>query len=464
MPLTRKLQRGFGNADRPIVADLWRRDSRPLNVAMQTSGNHDPAYPRVDFRRYYDPDFAKLELEKLWSKSWLFACRDEDIPEVGDRVPVEVGPLSFFVVRGPNGFKAFRNSCLHRGTKLCTAPSSGASIRCPYHAWEWRIDGSLKYIPSHWDFKSTVARDTSLREVKLGRWGGFIFINADPDAAPLEEALSVIPDHFKGYDIENRYTAGRFRKLVRANWKICQEAFQESYHVIGTHPQAIPYNGDSQAQYDIWASKNGHVGRQATPSSVPSMHADESATALQAAEVYAIVARDWHYPDAQLPVLDPKRDPRAQIAEWHRSVQRQYYGSALDLPDAVMIDSLLYFMFPSFSVWLSETLPFVYQFTPHATDPEMSYFEVRFLRRYRPGEARPASAPVINIGPDESIAKLAPGFGALAAIFDQDMDNVPNVQLGARAADPSRNYATLGDYQESIIQHWHQVIDECLKK
>jgi hypothetical protein len=129
-----------------------------------------------------------------------------------------------------------------------------------------------------------------------------------------------------------------------------------------------------------------------------------------------------------------------------------------------MIDSLLYFMFPSFSVWLSETLPFVYQFTPHATDPEMSYFEVRFLRRYRPGEARPASAPVINIGPDESIAKLAPGFGALAAIFDQDMDNVPNVQLGARAADPSRNYATLGDYQESIIQHWHQVIDECLKK
>ena len=173
---------------------------------------------------------------------------------------VRSGAAFFSIVRSAEDeFKAFYNSCRHRGTKLCAGRSSGQSIKCPYHAWEWKIDGSLKHIPSHWDFRSLISKDASLREVRLGRWGGFIFVNADPHGPSLEDALSVIPDHFEGYEIESRYTAGHFRKLVRANWKITQEAFQESYHVIGTHPEAIPYNGDSQAQYDVWKTKNGHV-------------------------------------------------------------------------------------------------------------------------------------------------------------------------------------------------------------
>jgi phenylpropionate dioxygenase-like ring-hydroxylating dioxygenase large terminal subunit len=419
----------------------------------------------VDFRRYYDPDYAKLELEKLWLKTWLFACREEDIPNVGDRVPFELGPLSFLVVRSAeNEFKAFYNACLHRGTKLCAGRSSGRSIKCPYHAWEWKIDGSLKHIPSHWDFRSVNSKDLSLREVMLGRWGGFIFVNADPNAPPLKEVLSVIPDHFEGYEIESRYTAGHFRKLVRANWKVTQEAFQESYHVIGTHPEAIPYNGDSQSQYDVWKTKNGHVARMTTPSAVPSLHAGADATTLLAAEVYAKVVRDWHYPDAGLPVIDPARNIRAQVAEWHRSVQTQYFGNVPDATDTVMIDSILYYMFPNFSVWMSESNPFVYRFTPHRSDPEMSYLDVRMLRRYKKGATRPASAPVIEIGPDESIAEKAPVFGVLGFIFDQDMNMTPKVQQGLKAADPTRHYATLGNYQESIIQHWHETYDEYLAR
>lgn len=457
----RDIQRGHGSKERPLTRDLWARDSRAPTVAMRETGNFDPTNVNVDFTRYYDPEFARKEMEELWLKSWLFACREEDLPNVGDRLPFQVGPRSFMIVRsGPDEFKAFFNSCTHRGTRLCDALSTGERIVCPFHAWQWNLDGSLKYIPSHWDFRGVTPAVAKLRQVKLGRWGGFVFINADPNAPPFEDALSVLPSHFADYAMGDRYTAARFRKEVGANWKVVQEAFLESYHVVGTHPEAVPYNGDSQSQYDIWESEAGHIGRQVTPSAIPSMHAEPDASPLEAAAVYAQIMVAWHYPEAKLPELDPSQDLRQQLAEWHRGVQANAYGSRPDQPDAVMIDSTLYFMFPHFTVWLSESVPFVYQFTPHENDPERSYFEVRMMRPVGKDRARPAAAPAILIGSDESIREKAPAFGFLAHVFDQDMENMPRVQAGMRAADPQRNYSHLSTYQESLVQHWNKLIDK----
>jgi phenylpropionate dioxygenase-like ring-hydroxylating dioxygenase large terminal subunit len=454
------VQRGFGSDERPVITKLWERDSIGSSELTRARGNYEPNNKQVNFRRYYDVDYFKEELEKVWKKTWLFACREEDIPKVGDRVPFDVGPLSFFIVHSKaDEYKAFYNSCIHRGTILCDKSESSSVIRCPFHGWEWNNDGSLKFIPSHWDFKDVTPANGALREVKLGRWGGFIFINADPNCGPLEEALSVIPEHFKQYAPERRYTAARYRKLIAANWKASQEAFLESYHLYATHPEGVPFNGDSQSYYDIWTTPQGAVGRESVPSGVPSMHAGPEATAVSAAEVFAQVQKMWHYPDAELPVIDPKKDVRAQIGAWHRKVYEQTYGRRYDAPDTVMLDSNLYFMFPQFCIWLSEAVPFSYQFTPHPTDPEKCYFDVRLLRPCVEGKPRPPAAPVVEVGIDESIAKLATGFSFLGMIFDQDMRNLPRVQRGMRAADPARHYETLGTFQESLIQHWHELMD-----
>ncbi len=454
------IKRGHGSAERPVAGVLWDRDTIPDTLALREHGNVEAYNPQVDYRRYYDEEYFKVELEKLWSKTWLFACRDEDIPEIGDRIPLEVGPLSFFIVRSAEDeFKAFYNACLHRGTALCSAHQSSSSIRCPYHGWEWNNDGTLKFIPSHWDFSTVTRENGSLRGVKLARWGGFIFINADPDAAPLEDALQVVPAHFREFKPETRYTAARFRKLVLANWKIAQEAFMESYHLLATHPEAVPYNGDSQTQYDIWSNGKGHVGRNATPSAVPSMHAGPEATPHLAAAVYAMGMKGWHYPDAELPVLDPDLDPRAQVAAWHRDVMQRTYGRRFDLPDAVVIDSLLYFVFPHSTFWLSESLPFTYQFTPHATDPGKSYFEVRMLLPVPEGQPRPPSSPAVDVAPDERVFEKVPGFGILGYVFDQDMSNMPLIQKGVRAADPAQHHSILGRYQETLVQYWNELFD-----
>jgi phenylpropionate dioxygenase-like ring-hydroxylating dioxygenase large terminal subunit len=459
------VRRGHGNADRPVAGVLWAQESQPKTAAMLEDGNYEPAHQQVDFTRYYDPAVAKLELEKIFSKTWQIACRDEDIPDVGDRLPVEIGPLSFFVVRtAPDAFKAYYNACLHRGTKLCAKRGNAAEIRCPYHAWEWHNDGGLKRIPSHWDFTAVTPRNGALPEVRLARWGGFIFINADPDAAPLEDFLSVIPEHFKPYNPERRYTKAHFRKLIGANWKIVQEAFQESYHVVGTHPEGLPFNGDSQTQYDIYRSETAHIGRQIVPSAIPSMHAPATATNIEATLASAMLAKGWHYPDFPMMEIDPSRPLRAQLGDWMRAAYADKYKRETTAPDGIMMDSTLYFMFPNFAVWLSELVPFVYRFTPHATDPEMSYFEVRLLMPYPEGEAPPPSSPVVEVGIGESIMEKVPDFNFLALIFDQDMGNMPLVQAGVKAASPARHHTQLGTYQEIIIQHWHEVIDEYLAK
>src|SRR4051794_12638726 len=106
----RDIQRGYGTEERPLTRDLWARDSRAPIRAMREDGNYDPDYANVDYSRYYDPAFAQREMEHLWLKSWLFACREEDLPEVGDRVPLHIGSRSFMIIRsGADEFKAFFN-------------------------------------------------------------------------------------------------------------------------------------------------------------------------------------------------------------------------------------------------------------------------------------------------------------------------------------------------------------------
>jgi len=456
----REIVRGYGSKDRPVIGELWKRDSVGVNTAMEANGDYQPNNRFVDYKRYYDPEFFAQELKHIWSKQWLFVCREEDIPEVGDRVPLQIGTNSYFVVRSePDAFKAFYNSCLHRGTMLCAKKENAETIRCPYHAWEWNVDGRLKRIPSHWDFPDITRLNGSLPEVRLERWGGFIFINADKDAPPLMEALGPMPEHFREFAPEKRYTKARFRKLIHANWKATQEAFQESYHVYATHPEGVPFSGDSQSQYDIFKTSLGAVGREAVPSAVPSMHADSSANSHSAAMASAYVQQAWHYPDATLPEIDPAGDARAQLGEWLRQAYEKAYGRATQQSDGVMIDSTLYFLYPHFTLWLSESVPFVYQFLPHESDPNYCYFDVRLLMPYAEGQPRPPAAEPIIIGEHDSIVEKAPAYSFLAMIFDQDMSNLPLVQAGLKAADPAAPYSRLGSYQEGIIQAWNEMFD-----
>jgi phenylpropionate dioxygenase-like ring-hydroxylating dioxygenase large terminal subunit len=459
-----KIQRGAASAVSPLACELLAQDSHPQSGALSASGNHEPVAREISFSRYYDPQFAALERDKLWTKVWQYACREEDIPEVGDRLTYEVAGMSFIIVRSaPGDIRAFHNACLHRGTKLSVGLGSAPGIRCPFHGWEWNLDGSLQHIPSAWDFPQVERERYRLPEVKVSRWGGFVFVNPDPDAQPLERSLGVLPEHFKLWQPEERFTFVHARKRVRANWKTVMEAFLESYHVVETHSNFLGFIGDASTQYDIWDDGVSHVSRLITPSAVPSPHLGDAASVQEALDMTMRSFEQAMPPGTRLPRFDASKGTgRAQIAQWRREWMSQQFGRDFShLSDADMLDSIQYWMFPNFCPWYGEGLPLVYQFLPLGDDPNESIMDIRLLLPVPRNAPRPSSAPIVELGFEDSLS-AAPGFGLLCEIFDQDMSNLPLVQAGMRVAPASHKRLTLGRYQEARIQHFHNVLDHTL--
>lgn len=459
-------QAGASSAVSPLVDTLMSTDARPAPPSLYVDGDTPPPADNIDLKKYYDRDYAQLEYQKLWSKVWQFVCREEDIPEVGDRYCYDIGPYSWFVVRSaPDRIQAFRNTCLHRGTKLCAANGWSESVRCPFHAWEWNLDGSLKNIPSRWDFKQVKDADYHLPELRVGTWEGYVMVTADPDAPPLEKVLGVLPEHFSSCPPSRHFTAFHLRKKVRANWKTTLEAFLEGYHVIETHTDSMGFTGDASTKYDIWDDGVAHVSRLITPSVVPSPHLGDDASVEDAVNM-AFQAFAMATPGVPVPKYDPDSPlpGRAQVAQWRREMM----GAALsvdlsELSDAAMVDSIQYYLFPNFCPWYGEGLPLVYQFLPLGDNPDESQMSVRLLAPIPGGGAPcPPSAEIRHLDFDEPFSS-AQEIGLLSHIFDQDMSNLPLVQAGLRSAAPDRHYATLGRYQEQRIQHFHRLLDQIIK-
>ena len=196
--------------------------------------------------RYTEADFAKGEFERLWTRTWQMACREEHIPEAGDYYVYDIGPYSFVVTRGRRWTRFAPTS-----TPACiAAPSSSPpattgfanDLKCPFHGWTWNLDGRIKAIPEKWDFAHIEGRTNCLPEARVARLGGFVWINMDPDAPSLEEYLG--PRKCwrisKAWKLEDRYIYLHVQKSYPANWKLTMEAFMEAYHVGDTHPQVAP--------------------------------------------------------------------------------------------------------------------------------------------------------------------------------------------------------------------------------
>ncbi|MFT4990716.1 MAG: phenylpropionate dioxygenase-like ring-hydroxylating dioxygenase large terminal subunit, partial [Acidimicrobiales bacterium] len=234
--------------------ELLDADSHPVSEILRAESNMAPGNTKVPAAVYYSQAWHDLEVEKLWSRVWQLVCLEEEIAEVGDYHVYDIAHLSFLLVRtAPDEIKAYRNACLHRGRKLRETHGKGAiNLRCAFHGWCWNNDGSLKEIPCEWDFPDIDTADYDLPEAMVDTWQGFVFINPDPEAAPLADFLIGLDTHFEQLPFTDRYKAAHVAKIMPMNWKVCHEAFMESYHVVATHPTLMEQLGDANSRYDVW--------------------------------------------------------------------------------------------------------------------------------------------------------------------------------------------------------------------
>ena len=159
--------------------------------------------------------------------------------EPGAFFTVRAGDVPVVVVRGSDGeLRAFLNVCRHRGSLVCEGEGRRETLQCPYHAWTYDLDGSLRAAPRS-ELEPGFDKDSlGLRQLSVGVWGPFVFVNPDPDAARLEETLGELPQLVAGagLDVDALRFHHRSHSAYEANWKVCCENFLECYHCQVAHP------------------------------------------------------------------------------------------------------------------------------------------------------------------------------------------------------------------------------------
>ena len=109
---------------------------------------YDPIANRswsINSRCYRDPKFMTIEREQVFHKSWQFLCHEEKLRQAGSYVATHIEGQSIVAVRDEKGeLRAFYNVCKHRGHELMQGEGQMKMITCPYHAWRYQLDGSLK--------------------------------------------------------------------------------------------------------------------------------------------------------------------------------------------------------------------------------------------------------------------------------------------------------------------------------
>ncbi len=134
---------------------------------------------RVHRDVYTDPEVFALEMERLWARAWVYVGHASQVPNAGDFLTLDIAGKPVILVRlADGGLRLLLNRCAHKGSKLVNAPSgnAGKTFRCPYHAWTYRLDGSLAMIPLKEGYAGTRMNETGLSEIKsISAYRGFVF-------------------------------------------------------------------------------------------------------------------------------------------------------------------------------------------------------------------------------------------------------------------------------------------------
>jgi nitrite reductase/ring-hydroxylating ferredoxin subunit len=437
------------------VPDYFARDlsSPPESLTASQPGFFGTQDLSKD--RYLSPEWHRREMDLMWPKVWQVACHEQEIAKVGDHYVYEIGELSFLVVRtDETEIKAYYNSCLHRGTRLKDCAGNSASIRCPFHGWTWRLDGALERIPADWDFPQVEKSRFALREVRVDRWGGFVFLCQDAEGPSLPEWLGPLPEHFARMPYDKRQVVAHVRRVLPANWKTAQEAFVESYHVSMTHPQNAANTNDLDTQYDVLSD---NVNRMITLVGVPG---PTYGYALTEQEILDSLAESGLVMPDGTP-FQVGAAPSARVVLTEITKQMWAHQAGLDPAELTaydLIDGVEYSVFPNFSPWAGLGVPFAYTFTPYRDDPDRCIWDIWVLWPRPEGSPAQPAPPIKVVNDPERFADV-PELSWIGHLLDQDMVNMARIQQGLKSLPKG---VTMSAYQESRIRHHHHRLESYL--
>jgi benzoate/toluate 1,2-dioxygenase subunit alpha len=197
---------------------------------------------------YLDPELFELEMQRLWRNTWVYVGHDSQVPKPGDYYTTQIGRESVIMLRGADGgVRVLPNRCAHKGTKLLSAVHGhcvGSTLRCPYHGWTYRLDGTLRTVPLKGGYEGSGFEDSEaskgLRQIAAVNYSGFVFARLAREGPDFHEYFG---DSLSSIDnMVERSPAGRLevaggvlRYLHDCNWKMFVENLNDAMHPMVAH-------------------------------------------------------------------------------------------------------------------------------------------------------------------------------------------------------------------------------------
>ncbi|MBV1918299.1 MAG: aromatic ring-hydroxylating dioxygenase subunit alpha [Sphingomonadaceae bacterium] len=406
---------------------------------------------------YISEDYAREEREKLWLKVWQVACREEEIPNIGDYYTYEILDQSVIVVRtGEDEISAYHNACRHRGRRLTKGCGHTPHFHCPYHGWQYNLQGDNTHVLNKEDWSDSLDEQRlRLKGVKLGRWAGFVFINFDPDCESLEDFLQEVPYWIGPFQVERmRY---KWRQWLRmdCNWKVSVEGFIEGYHSETTHPQTRKLSdaitcGSSEGlhgrMFQVGAAGGGIGTGVGKKSKVDVREAPYIGLKMQKETVWTLTTDTFIEAARQLPELLPE-DATAQ------DVSMKLFETAIKIdaergvdwpsvdPEHLAHSGINWHVFPNTALLPNMTFCMGFRMRPDGFNPDSSIMEIFALERYPEGE-EPETQWEHKPEHDEDSWPL---------LVRQDFKNFTEIQLGMKSVSLADGGMTPNPLREACV-------------
>jgi choline monooxygenase len=191
----------------------------------------------IPSRWYVDPSVLEREEARVFARTWQLVGPAAQAAAPGDYFTCQVGREPLVITADEGGKRrALANVCRHRAGPVARGSGNRRSFQCGYHGWTYGLDGRLLAAPEFEGVRDFDKAGTALPAARLESWGGFLFVNLDPDAPPLREFLGAIPDETRGLEIERLTLRRSVDYEVACNWKVYVDNYLEGYHIPHVHP------------------------------------------------------------------------------------------------------------------------------------------------------------------------------------------------------------------------------------
>ena len=437
-------------------------NEQPVGISPEKASEPTLGQGPIDGFRYNSADFAALEWEQMWTKVWLVAGRIDQLTNSGDYITVPIGSESILCSMGSdNKIRAFYNVCQHRGNQLVPAETgslNGGDFTCAYHGWRFDADGTLVWVHCEEDFpQGSPCGKRNLIEVSCDTWGGFIWINMDPECKSLLDYLSPIAEHLDCYRMEQMKRTHWVTLEGDFNWKVVQDNFNESYHLPFVHPQTLTTMNEhySACQFDMYPM--GHC-RMMMPGGGPGPQYKGSyeKTFQGLKEDFAF----WDFDPS--PFKDDLSALRIAMQKCKRLLGAEKGYDFSLYSDEQLTDHYHYTAFPNVSFSMKPDGCIFLMAYPHPENPRKCFFNMWYLTKFPEGATEYYSNSMRDwVSIDQQVehetglaGEISCGHG-----IDQDVAIWSSQQKGLSSRGYRGEYMP---YQERRIRFFHENIDRYL--